>query len=150
MPGHEEPIDERPLSNRPFSLSDSPDSSKLCEEMERLDTLESCPGDLGSELSIESTISALDMQLSKMQPPHSPEKTVDQLFDSLPKPFLLDPTGNRKRVEEVDYQFQLLSESSPNKKMKISQEGRPPKETSESEDLEAVTKQMDSRIYKEL
>ncbi|KAE9546962.1 hypothetical protein FO519_009826, partial [Halicephalobus sp. NKZ332] len=150
MPGHEGPIDEGSLFDRPLSLCDSPDSSKLCEEMERSDTLKSRPGHLGSGLSIESTISALDMQLSKMQPPHSPEKTVDQLFDSLPKLFLSDPTKNRKRVEELDFQFQLLSEPSPNKKMKISQEGRTPKETSESEDLEAVTKQMDSRIYKEL
>ena len=152
MPGQEELLDEGPLFNRPLSLYDSPDSSTLCEELEQLNTLQSRPGDLGSDMSPESPTSTLEKQLSRIQPRSPVDKKVDQLFQ-LPRPYLSDPLV-RKRVEDFDAQIHFLSEPSPSKRSKLDRaerrRGRPRKEEiSENEDLRTVAKRMYARAYRE-
>ena len=152
MTGQEELLDEGPLYNRPSSLYDSPDSSALCEELEQLHTLQSRPGDLGNDMSPESPTSALEKQLSRIQPRSPVDKKVDQLFQ-LPRPYLTDPLV-RKRVEDLDTQMHFLSEPSPSKRSRLERaerrRGRPRKEEiSENEDLRTVAKRMYARAYRE-
>ncbi|KAE9546838.1 hypothetical protein FO519_009950, partial [Halicephalobus sp. NKZ332] len=116
--------DEEPVYYRPSSLCDSPNSSKLCEEM--------------------------DKQSSTTGPSSSAEN-IDRLSNSPQMTFLPNSTVARKRIVELDPQLRLPPGPPPNKKAKFSTEKkrrRPRKEEiSENEDLGTVARQIHVRPH---